>query len=69
MIDRKINEYNNTQIYKIRYNDISKLDFEAISINNLPYQESSLNPTLEISKEINKSLIVDKLPKEKETII
>lgn len=65
MIDREINEYKNTQIYKIRYTDISKLDFEAISINNLPYQESSLDKTLEISKEINRCLIVDELPKEK----
>ena len=65
MIDREINEHNNTQIYKIRYTDISKLDFEAISINNLPYQESSLDTTLEISKEIDRYLIVDELPKEK----
>lgn len=65
MIDREINEYKNTQIYKIQYTDISKPDFEAISIRYLPYQESSLDKTLEISKEIDRYLIVDELSKEK----
>ena len=52
MIDRNIEEYKNTQMYKILSTDINELDIKAISVSNLSYQDSNLDTTLEINDEI-----------------
>lgn len=52
MIDRDIEEYKNTQMYKILSTDINELDIKAISVSNLSYQDSNLDTTLETNDEI-----------------
>ena len=52
MIDRDIEEYKNTQMYKILSTNINELDIKAISVSNLSYQDSNLDTTLEINDEI-----------------
>jgi len=52
MIDRDIEEYKSTQMYKILSTNINELDIKAISVSNLSYQDFNLDTTLGINDEI-----------------